>query len=117
MDDGVGGVADGRSSLASQEVLQAIGPVFAHIEETLRSKQWRRHRDKQEHTLRNYMAEVDGQLLVTNESEETARRVTGTELRIKWIEGAIMQAMNERSRKARSVMSMTEKGHIFKSFQ
>ena len=29
------------------------------------------------------MAEVDGQLLVTNESEEMARRVSDTELRIK----------------------------------
>ena len=53
------------------EALQAIGAVLANIEEALHSKQCTRRRGMREHELRNVMAEVDRQLLVTTEGEET----------------------------------------------
>ena len=78
------------------EALQEIGLVLAGIDEALRNKQHTRLRGVQEHELSNGIAKVDRQLLVTSKGEETPRLFNDTKDRIKQIEGAIVEAINER---------------------
>ena len=59
--------------------------------------------------LSNDMAEVDPQLLMTSEGEETDRQFINTKARIKQMEGAREEAMKERSPKARSALSLSVK--------